>query len=98
MALQTNIIRRIMLTSTRKGSHRWRFVSTSTVNSSTPGLEASNEETLVHPSLKNFVNRNAIAMQMPDMRRKYAISDAPLIPSYFLGKLQLVRFQHLFFH
>lgn len=89
MMLQTNTVRRMMLSTSRKGSQRWRFMST-TMKSS--GLEGPEEEKLIHPSLKNFVNRTAIAMQMPDMRRKYAISDAPLIPSYFLGKLQLVWF------
>nr|CUU99619.1 hypothetical transcript [Hymenolepis microstoma] len=76
---------RMMLSSSRNGSQRWRFMSST---SKSPSLEVP-EEKLVHPSLKNFVNRTAIAMQMPDMRRKYAVSDAPLIPSYFLGKLQL---------
>ncbi|KAM3172021.1 hypothetical protein ACTXT7_015406 [Hymenolepis weldensis] len=84
--LQTNTVRRMMLRTSRKGSQRWRFMSATAKSS---GLEGPEEEKLIHPSLKNFVNRNAIAMQMPDMRRKYAISDAPLIPSYFLGKLQL---------
>ncbi|KAL5103559.1 Complex I assembly factor ACAD9 mitochondrial [Taenia crassiceps] len=76
------------MTSASYGSYRrWPFSTSAKI----PGLreEEPDDEKLILPSLKKLVNRSTVAMTMPDMTRKYAVSDAPLIPSYFLGKLQL---------
>ncbi|VDL94327.1 unnamed protein product [Schistocephalus solidus] len=47
------------------------------------------DESQVSPTLKKYFNKTRIAMQMPMMTRKYAVSNAALIPSFFLGRLQL---------
>uniref|UniRef100_A0A0X3PEC4 Acyl-CoA dehydrogenase family member 9 n=1 Tax=Schistocephalus solidus TaxID=70667 RepID=A0A0X3PEC4_SCHSO len=47
------------------------------------------DESQVSPTLKKYFNKTRIAMQMPMMTREYAVSNAALIPSFFLGRLQL---------
>ncbi|VDM31205.1 unnamed protein product [Hydatigera taeniaeformis] len=80
------MLRRVMTVA----SHRSRRLAFSTrARIPTSNQEKSDDEKLVLPSLKRLANRSTVAMQMPNMTRKYAVSDAPLIPSYFLGKLQL---------
>uniref|UniRef100_A0A5K3ES15 Acyl-CoA_dh_1 domain-containing protein n=1 Tax=Mesocestoides corti TaxID=53468 RepID=A0A5K3ES15_MESCO len=78
------MIRRVV-PSVQMSLNHWRFLSTS----KRPALDQTDEERLISPSLKKFFNRTSIAMEMPNMTRKYAESNASLIPSYFLGKLQL---------
>ncbi|EUB56162.1 Acyl-CoA dehydrogenase family member 9 [Echinococcus granulosus] len=72
----------------KQGHQRCVFFSTA-AETPTASQKELDDERLILPSLKKLVNHSKVAMQMPDMTRKYAVSDAPLIPSYFLGKLQL---------
>ncbi|BHF59217.1 acyl-CoA dehydrogenase [Sparganum proliferum] len=67
-----------------------RFSVPSSGKVSTPGQKRlPDDEDQVSPTLKKFFNKTQIAMQMPLMTRKYAVSNAALIPSFFLGQLQL---------
>ena len=85
------LLRKAISDPARRLSQRWNFLSTLAAPSKQPAPEDIDDEKLVLPSLKKLVNQTTALMQMPDMTRKYAVSTAPLIPSYFLGKLQLVR-------
>lgn len=79
----------VRMVGTRAAHHLQKRLA-STTSKSVPKLGETEEEMFVSPSLKKFFNRTSIAMQTPDMTRKYAESSAPLIPSFFLGKVQLV--------
>lgn len=85
-----NMLRRFMTAASYRSYQCWAFSTSAKIP--TKGREEPDDEKLILPSLRKFVNRPTVAMQMPDMTRRYAVSDAPLIPSYFLGKLQLVWF------
>ncbi|CDS35579.1 Acyl-CoA dehydrogenase family member 9, mitochondrial [Echinococcus multilocularis] len=82
------MLHRVMAIASRRGHQHCVFFST-TAETPTASQKELDDERLILPSLKKLVNHSKVAMQMPDMTRKYAVSDAPLIPSYFLGKLQL---------
>nr|CDS24846.1 acyl coenzyme A dehydrogenase family [Echinococcus granulosus] len=82
------MLHRVMAIASRRGHQRCVFFSTA-AETPTASQKELDDERLILPSLKKLVNHSKVAMQMPDMTRKYAVSDAPLIPSYFLGKLQL---------